>query len=92
LCAGVPGRSQQVDEMEFFTYHSGGDSVGFARRGGSAFSKRWGAISVRKRYCEVTFALENGVIKKVSYVGRTGGLITEGEQCAFILQNCVPSK
>jgi hypothetical protein len=91
LCAGVPVRSQQVEDLEFLTYNSGGDSVGYAA-GGSGSSTGGGAISLHKRYCEVTFALQNGVISKVSYAGRTGGLITEGEQCAFVLQNCVPSK
>lgn len=91
LCAGVPSRSQQVDDMEFLTYHSGGDSVGYVA-GGAGSSAGGGAISLNKHYCEVTFAFENGVVRKVSYGGRTGGLITEGEQCAFVLQNCIPSK
>jgi len=89
MCAGVPMRSQQVDNMEFITYFSGGDSHGYAA-GGAGSSAGGGAFSVKKRYCEVTFILKNGVVEKVNYTGRTGGWATEGEQCAFVLQNCLP--
>ncbi len=46
-------------------------------------------MSSQRRYCEVTFVLDNGVVKKVNYQGRTGGLISKGEQCAFVVENCV---
>jgi len=48
-----------------------------------------GAVSIKRRYCEVTFVLQNNIVQKVNYSGRTGGLITEGEQCAFVIDNCV---
>lgn len=89
MCAGVPARSQQVEDMEFLTYYSGGDSDAYVA-GGSGSSAGGGAVSVKHRYCEVTFILRDGVVEKLNYVGRTGGLITEGEQCAFVLQNCMP--
>jgi len=89
MCAGVPVRSQQVENMEFMTYYSGGDSDAYVA-GGAGSSAGGGAVSVKKRYCEVTFALRDGVVERVNYAGRTGGLITEGEQCAFVLQNCLP--
>lgn len=87
-CAGVPVRSQQADNMEFLTYYSGGDSDAYVA-GGAGSSAGGGAVSVKKRYCEVTFILRDGMVEKVNYAGRTGGLITEGEQCAFVLQNCL---
>jgi len=88
MCAGVPMRSQQHENMEFMTYYSGGDSDAYGA--GTASSAGAGAVSVKKRYCEVTFVLRDGVVEKVNYAGRTGGLITEGEQCAFVLENCLP--
>lgn len=88
-CAGVPARSQQVDELEFLTYLSGGDSVGIAT-GGTSSSTGVGVIATKKRYCEVTFVLKDGRIEKVNYTGRTGGYATQGEQCAFVVANCLP--
>ncbi len=89
MCAGVPVRSQQAENMEFLTYYSGGDSDAYVT-GGVGSSVGGGVVSVKKRYCEVTFILKDGIVEKINYAGRTGGLITEGEQCAFVLQNCLP--
>jgi hypothetical protein len=91
-CAGVPVRFQQVDDMELFTYYNSSDD-----RFGNTVGRTWfpaaeGTIPVNQQYCEVTFVLQYGVINKVSYAGRTGGKNTEGEQCAFVIQNCIPSK
>ena len=89
LCAGVPQRQERVVDLEFLTFAGGGDSVG------SAVATRTSpntAVAVGKsthRYCESTFVLKNGIIQKVNYQGRTGGLISKGEQCAFIVENCV---
>lgn len=88
-CAGVPVRQERVDDLEFLTYTGGGDSVGsgFANQMSSSsavvFSKR------THRYCEATFILKDGVVQKINYQGRTGGLLTKGEQCAFIVEGCL---
>ena len=42
-----------------------------------------------RRYCEATFVLKDGMVQQVNYQGRTGGLLTKGEQCGFIVENCV---
>jgi len=87
LCAGTPQRQEKVDDMEFLTYTSGGDSTGGAVSNGSIIiAKR------THRYCEVTFALKDSKIVKVNYQGRTGGLLTSGEQCAFVVENCHPNQ
>lgn len=88
LCAGVPNRSEKADNIEFLTYVSGGDSRGSIRSSRNSSSRR-SSVSVKKRYCEVTFIFDSGIVEKVNYSGRTGGLATRGEQCAFVLQNCV---
>ena len=82
MCAGAPVRSEREGDFEFITYFSGGDKSVYV-------DDEMGYASVKKRYCEVTFVLQNGVVQKVNYTGRTGGLATKGEQCAFVLQNCV---
>ncbi len=74
-CAGVPMRSETIDDMEFLTYVSdSGKRVFFSRC---------------KQYCEVTFTLRNGVVEKISYAGNTGGRFTKGEQCAYALEPCM---
>lgn len=73
-CAGVPVRSEKVDDFEFLTYTSGGTRGFFCRSG---------------RYCEVTFTLQNNVVEKVSYAGNTGGYFTEKEQCAYVIAPCL---
>jgi hypothetical protein len=37
----------------------------------------------------VNVVMTAGRVSSVNYVGDTGGLITQGEQCAFAVQNCV---
>lgn len=71
--------------MEVLTYSGGGDSVttAWATSYDSAIGK------TARRYCEASFVLENEVVTKVNYSGRTGGWATKGEQCAFIVENCL---
>jgi len=88
-CAGAPVRQEQAEEFEFLTFAGGGDSTGY---GVATFTSPSTAIATGKslrRYCEATFVLKGGVVQRVNYQGRTGGLLTRGEQCAFIVENCV---
>ncbi len=89
LCAGVPVRRETVEGLEFLTYVGGGDSTGVGVGTAAIPNVGVGVMSSQRRYCEVTFVLDNGVVKKVNYQGRTGGLISKGEQCAFVVENCV---
>jgi hypothetical protein len=85
MCAGVPIRQERVDDLEFLTYAGGGDSTAAV----VATSQRTAVGKTAHRYCEATFVLKEGVVQQVNYQGRTGGLFTKGEQCAFIVENCV---
>lgn len=89
-CAGAPVRSASSGDTEVVTYVGGGDSI--VAGGGAASSAGGGVAAIQRRYCEVTFVLRSGRVKKVNYAGRTGGLVTEGEQCAFVVQNCIAAK
>lgn len=90
-CAGAPLRSQQLEDMEFFTYVGGGDATGGAVA--VVGQPAGGAVIVtHKRYCEVTFVLKAGRVEKINYAGRTGGWASEGEQCAFVVEPCLQSK
>lgn len=44
----------------------------------------------QRRYCDVHIVLKDGRVQAVNYSGRTGGLLTQGEQCAYAVENCVP--
>ncbi len=89
LCAGVPVRQAQIEGLEFLTYAGGGDSTGAAVGTSTPSGVAVGAISTQRRYCEVTFVLDNGIVQKVNYQGRTGGWASQGEQCAFVVEKCV---
>jgi len=84
LCAGVPEHEEKVDDLEFLTYDSGGDSSSVGH-----LSNNTAVIATHRLYCEVTFVLKDGAVTKVNYQGRTGGLATKGEQCAFVVENCL---
>lgn len=88
-CAGVPARQAQAGDIEFLTYEGGGDSS--AASVATAVSTSVAVVAGKRlhRYCEATFALKNGTVQRVTYQGRTGGLLTPGEQCAFIVEGCL---
>lgn len=90
-CAGAPVRSESADNIEVLTYTGGGDSTGFLGGGGTN-GGGGGAVSLEHRYCEVSFILTNGRVSRINYAGRTGGLLTKGEQCAFVVENCMPGQ
>lgn len=89
LCAGVPVREAHAEDIEFLTYIGGGDSVGGAAAVGTSPNTAVAAGASHHRYCEATFALKDETIQKVTYQGRTGGVFSKGEQCGFIVENCV---
>lgn len=88
-CAGVPARQDRADGLEFLTYTSGGDSVGTAVASQTSPSTAVAVGKSARRYCEATFVLRNEIVERINYQGRTGGLLTQGEQCAFVVENCL---
>jgi hypothetical protein len=91
LCTGVPMRQERVEDFEFLSYSGGGDSVGVGVITATS-SSAVGVSSRKHRYCEVTFVLKNEKVTKINYSGRTGGFATKGEQCAFVVENCLTSR
>lgn len=103
-CMGSPEAKEHEGRTDVWSYSSGGgsDSVGSAfgqsqfsanRFGntvtGSGTSTGIGFGRTRARYCTVHVVFKNDVVAAVNYAGRTGGLLDQGEQCAYALQNCV---
>ena len=62
---------------------SGNYATGYANTYGSGL-----AVATR-RSCTVNVVMVVGRVSAVNYSGPTGGLISQGEQCAFAIQNCV---
>ncbi len=44
---------------------------------------------VSGRFCAATFVLKDSRVEAVAYRGQTGGLLTAGEQCGYVVQNCL---
>lgn len=89
-CAGAPDRERREGDWEYLSYlrvehPSGGELPGEARRENPALAKAF----ADRRYCEVTFVLHDGRVQRLGYAGNTGGLLTQGEQCGYIVEPCV---
>lgn len=92
-CMGAPARQAAVGETEVWSYPSGGDTNSFGSATGSTNSLGYtnviGSSSRVHRYCVVNIVMTGGRVTAVNYTGRTGGWASQGEQCAFAVQNCV---
>ena len=100
-CMGAPANKASEGQTEVWTYKSGNGATtvssfstanamvsGTANAAtGSGFGSSVSTAS--KRYCIVNVVMTSGSVSKVNYSGPTGGLITGGEQCAFVVRNCV---
>ena len=91
-CMGAPAAKEAAEQIEVWSYPSGGDvdtfGTGTAYSSGSSVYGS-GVASSKQRYCVVSIVMQNDIVTRVNYQGRTGGLLTEGEQCAFAVTNCV---
>jgi outer membrane protein assembly factor BamE (lipoprotein component of BamABCDE complex) len=96
-CMGVPAAKAVEGATEVWSYNSGnGQTVGFGSSsasvyGGRGYASGYGFSSMvtQQRFCTVNVTMLNGRVDRINYVGPTGGLITQGEQCAFAIDNCV---
>lgn len=92
-CMGVPSGRQQLGSTEVWAYQSGGDSVssgsGYGQSIGGGGAIGFGSSNTKNKYCVVNVVMKNDVVSQVNYSGRTGGLLTGDEQCAFAVNNCV---
>jgi hypothetical protein len=87
-CMGAADSTQIVGVVESWKYHSGGEShatTNISNYGEFATA----STSVTKRYCEVNILFSNDSVTNINYSGRTGGLLSKGEQCAYAVSNCV---
>lgn len=99
-CMGIPAAKAKEGNTEVWNYYSGGEVNSFASSnaqatayGSQGYAQAYGSshsngISFIKS-CNINLVFQNERVAAVNYTGRTGGLITEGEQCAFAVKNCV---
>lgn len=76
LCVGAPDQQLKEEDLDILTYYSGKDFV-------------IGQNAAAGKYCKIDFFFDAGKVVQINYSGRTGGVFTEGEQCAFALENCL---
>jgi hypothetical protein len=96
-CMGPPEVREAEGETEVWAYNSGGRTVGsgtsfgFGTGGYSGFGVGVGVGSYNSRdlYCQVNVFMADGRVSHITYEGPTGGLATQGEQCAYAVENCV---
>jgi len=92
-CMGAPAQHAEAGETEVWSYPSGGDTNSLGSASGSTNSlgdtNAVGSSSTVHRYCIVNIVMTGGRVSAVNYNGRTGGWASQGEQCAFAVQNCV---
>jgi len=91
-CMGAPPQHATVGETEVWSYPSGGDTRTFSTASGSVdasgHANAFGSSYSAHRYCIVNVVMTGDRVSAVNYIGRTGGWATQGEQCAFAVQNC----
>ena len=84
-CMGVPATKAAEGATEVWGYNSGNGmtvtDASYGRYGGTAVSS--------SRFCTVNIVFTGGQVSAVNYNGPTGGLLTQGEQCAYAVNTCV---
>jgi hypothetical protein len=101
-CAGVPDRSREEGDTEFFTYDSQQieGRAGFYYGGGvfsGGYGRPYGRFALTpgadftSQYCEATFVLESGVVERVTYVTASGVGSARYAQCYYIIESCLDS-
>lgn len=89
-CAGQPQAAIRDGDLEYFMYRKGEpDYDAMVGRPSNTVRRITGADT--PRYCRATVRLRNGIVEDVSYDGHTGGLLSQGEACSWIVGGCVPS-
>jgi hypothetical protein len=105
-CMGIPKKKAIEENIEIWSYKSGNDYTEHASNRTTFSAKRYmygdgytdvfgdslgfGEGSSEKRYCIVQVVMTEGKVQAVNYTGPTGGLLTDDEQCAFAVRNCLP--
>lgn len=95
-CMGIPKRKATEGNTEIWAYKS---TSGWTGKSSASTATSWtdriGAAFTledqvkEKRFCTVQIVMTDGRVKAVRYNGPTGGFMTEDEQCAYAIRNCI---
>jgi hypothetical protein len=104
-CMGPPAQKSAEGQTEVWSYASGNGRTQVSTFGnsttsgsviatgnyasGQASTYGSGLAIATRRSCTVNVVMVAGRVSAVNYSGPTGGLLSQGEQCAFAIQNCV---
>lgn len=97
-CMGLPQRKGVVGDTEVWSYNSGNGRTDKTRSSTSLNDASLGSLSAaiglgsevsEKRYCVVQIVMKAERVQAVHYSGPTGGFLTDDEQCAFAVRNCL---
>ena len=97
-CMGIPKKKATEGELEIWSYRSTNGHVSRFKSTGSGghsgsggFSEAMGLSDEtdEKRFCDVQVVMSEGRVMAVNYNGPTGGFLTEDEQCAYAVRNCL---
>ena len=88
-CMGAPINHASVGETEVWSYMSGNGRVQSSEfvTGGNGIVSGLGVTT--QRFCKIDVVMTAGRVSRINYSGPTGGLISEGEQCAYAVSNCM---
>lgn len=76
-CAGPPANRASEGQTEVWSYSTT-----------PTFTSDRGTGSTR--FCTVNVTMSSGRVSAVDYSGATGGLLSAGEQCAYVVEKCAP--
>ena len=104
-CMGPPIQQSAAGQTEVWSYASGNGRTQVSAFGNSTTSGSViatgnyasghastfgsGLAIATRRSCTVNIVMVSCRVSAVNYSGPTGGLLSQGEQCAFAIQNCV---
>ncbi|WP_376960281.1 hypothetical protein ABNQ39_21255 [Azospirillum sp. A26] len=84
-CMGAPTSRAAEGGTEVWTYVSAPGTYDTVTTGGSNFA----VTQSHARNCTVNVVMNGGRVSRINYLGRTGGLLTAGEQCAYAVEACM---
>lgn len=95
-CMGIPKKKATIGDTTIWLYKS---TNGYStKHKGSASTKVFNTNEITfglsdeirvRRFCVVQIVIKNDKVISVNYNGPTGGFLTEDEQCAYAVQNCL---
>lgn len=93
-CMGAPSERASAGDTEVWDYESGVETFATTTGSATATNRRFfgsQVTAIHRLYCEVSVVIEQGRVTRINYRGNTGGLFSEGEQCSYVVENCLQS-